>query len=72
MEKRACILMGSPRKNGNTMHLLTPFMDELPLTRIAARAAKKEGVSALMPLLPFLNDERLGDFLGEWLGRKGK
>ena len=21
--------MGSPRKNGNTMHLLTPFMDEL-------------------------------------------
>ena len=29
MEKRVCILMGSPRKNGNTMHLLTPFMDGL-------------------------------------------
>ena len=47
-------------------------MDELPLTRIAARMAKKEGISALMPLMPFLDDERLGDFLGEWLGRKGK
>lgn len=29
MEKRVCILMGSPRKDGNTMHLLKPFMDEL-------------------------------------------
>lgn len=27
--KRACILMGSPRKNGNTIGLVRPFMAEL-------------------------------------------
>ena len=26
---RACILMGSPRKNGNTNELVTPFIEEL-------------------------------------------
>lgn len=51
---------------------LAPFMDESALTRIAARVAKKEGVSALMPLMPFLDDEQLGGFLGEWLGGKGE
>ena len=29
MKKRVCILMGSPRKNGNTMQLLQPFMQQL-------------------------------------------
>lgn len=29
MRDKVYILMGSPRKNGNTMHLLEPFMDEL-------------------------------------------
>ncbi|MEA4815318.1 MAG: flavodoxin family protein [Lachnospiraceae bacterium] len=26
---KCCVLMGSPRKNGNTITLVTPFMDEL-------------------------------------------
>ena len=30
---KVCILMGSPRKNGNTAHLLKPFMDELEKQR---------------------------------------
>lgn len=29
MRNKVCILMGSPRKNGNTMHLLEPFIIEL-------------------------------------------
>ena len=29
MKKKICILMGSPRKNGNTLQLLTPFIREL-------------------------------------------
>ena len=29
MKKRVCILMGSPRKNGNTMQLLQLFMQQL-------------------------------------------
>ena len=29
MNKKVCILFGSPRKNGNTSSLLIPFMDEL-------------------------------------------
>lgn len=28
-DKKVCILMGSPRKNGNTMSLLSPFIAEL-------------------------------------------
>ena len=28
-EKHICILMGSPRKQGNTFQLLTPFLEEL-------------------------------------------
>ncbi|MFT5874132.1 MAG: multimeric flavodoxin WrbA [Clostridium sp.] len=26
-----CILMGSPRKNGNTLNLIKPFIEELEL-----------------------------------------
>lgn len=29
-----CILMGSPRKNGNTIKLLTPFIEELKLQNV--------------------------------------
>lgn len=29
-----CILMGSPRKNGNTVKLLTPFIEELEFNNI--------------------------------------
>ncbi|HHY28394.1 MAG TPA: flavodoxin family protein [Desulfitobacterium dehalogenans] len=31
---KVCILMGSPRKNGNTIKLLKPFMEELELHNI--------------------------------------
>lgn len=31
---KICILMGSPRKKGNTIKLLTPFMEELELNNI--------------------------------------
>lgn len=29
MEKRVCVLMGSPRRNGNTAQLLAPFLERL-------------------------------------------
>ncbi len=29
-----CILMGSPRKNGNTSKLLKPFVEELKLQQV--------------------------------------
>ncbi len=37
MKKDVCILMGSPRKGGNTMHLLTPFIRELEAAGCACR-----------------------------------
>ena len=35
-QKRACILMGSPRKNGNTVQLLRPVIAEWEETGIAS------------------------------------
>ena len=37
MKKDVCILMGSPRKGGNIMHLLTPFIRELEAAGCACR-----------------------------------
>lgn len=37
MKKEICILMGSPRKNGNTIQLLAPFIRELEAAGCACR-----------------------------------
>lgn len=51
MDKKVCILFGSPRKEGNTANLLVPFIDELrkfksEITRIDLYDKKIEGCHA--------------------------
>ena len=51
MNKKVCILFGSPRKNGNTANLLIPFIDELnkagaDITKIDLYDKKIEGCIA--------------------------
>lgn len=51
MNKKVCILFGSPRKNGNTSNLLIPFTDELnkagaDVTKIDLHDKKIEGCMA--------------------------
>ena len=54
MKKDVCILMGSPRKGGNTMHLLTPFIRELEAAGCACRVIWLYDGPAALPGLPRL------------------